>query len=67
MATFVYECQKCGEIEVEQRVGDEALTCHASCGSPMMRVIPSRMTFQLKGAGWYADGYDKVGDAKKQG
>ena len=46
-------CDACGH-ETEDRVGDETITC--PCGADM-RIVPAGGSFQLKGGGWYADGY----------
>lgn len=56
MPLYVYECQKCGEFEVEQRFSDDPLETHETCGCQVHRIIP-RTSFTLKGPGWYADGY----------
>ena len=61
MPTYEYECPKCGRFEVEQRMSDKALTTCPECDkhkrkSTVERVI-SASSFQLKGGGWYKDGY----------
>lgn len=44
-------------------MSDPPLTTHDTCGQPVERLI-SRTSFQLKGGGWYSDGY---GSAKSAG
>ena len=56
MPKYVYDCPKCGQFEVEQRINDEPLDDHPGCGHPVQRLIP-QTSFSLKGAGWYSDGY----------
>ncbi len=48
-------CDECGH-ETEDRVGDETIKC--PCGADM-RIVPAGGSFQLKGGGWYADGYSR--------
>jgi putative FmdB family regulatory protein len=53
-----YLCQKCGQQRerIEVRPADEQEKCGA-CGSPMVRLFPSRSSFKLGGSGWARDGY----------
>lgn len=39
MPIYVYECPKCGEFELEQRITDQALTQCGYCDSPVKRII----------------------------
>lgn len=55
MPLYEYSCPKCGTFEVSQRITEPPLTKH-TCGKPVERLI-SRSAFQLKGGGWYSDGY----------
>jgi putative FmdB family regulatory protein len=55
MPLYEYACPKCGRFEVQQRITEPALTKH-TCGAKVERLI-SATSFQLKGGGWYSDGY----------
>lgn len=59
MPKYSYECERCGEIELEQRISDPTLAEHPGCGGKMQRIIP-RTSFRLKGRGWAMDGYADV-------
>lgn len=61
MPTYEYECPLCGRFEVEQRISEPALKARPNCdrkGCPKCaeRIIFAA-PFQLKGGGWYKDGY----------
>jgi putative FmdB family regulatory protein len=57
MPTYVYECKKCGELELEQSIKDPVLTCCPKCGGKMRRIIAGGTSFVLKGGGWASSGY----------
>lgn len=57
MPLYEYECQSCHKIiEVQQKMTDAPLADCPECHSPVKKIM-SRNSFQLKGGGWYADGY----------
>jgi putative FmdB family regulatory protein len=57
MPIYEYICNDCGhQIERIQKVDDPPPAQCEKCGGPIHRPI-SRTSFQLKGSGWYADGY----------
>lgn len=57
MPVYEYECDACKKIvEVQQRMTDAPLTQCLECGGHLRKLI-SMSSFQLKGSGWYADGY----------
>lgn len=57
MPIYEYECQSCQEIiEIWQNLSDEQVTSCPSCEGPLKKII-SMSSFQLKGGGWFADGY----------
>jgi putative FmdB family regulatory protein len=60
MPIYEYQCQKCGTIEVTQRITDRALTKCPTCKSKVKRLI-SNTSFQLKGTGWYVTDYARKG------
>lgn len=60
MPIYEYECEQCHEItEAWQHLADEPLTTCQECGGELRKLI-SRSSFQLKGGGWYADGYSNT-------
>lgn len=60
MPIYEYQCQKCGTIEVTQRITDKALTKCPTCKSKVKKLI-SNTSFQLKGTGWYITDYARKG------
>jgi putative FmdB family regulatory protein len=57
MPIYEYECTSCCKIiEVIQRMTEEPLTNCPDCAGPVNKLV-SKSSFQLKGGGWYADGY----------
>jgi len=67
MPLYEYECKKCGRVfEVLQRLSDEPLTTHETCGGAVERRI-SPPAFQFKGSGWYITDYAKGSDKHKPG
>lgn len=52
-----FECTKCG-VEKERLVKSttEVLVCE--CGNPMFKRV-GKPNFELKGKGWFKDGYTK--------
>jgi putative FmdB family regulatory protein len=60
MPIYEYECQSCSEeIEVCQSISEDPLSICPSCGGDMKKII-SMSSFQLKGGGWFADGYSST-------
>lgn len=58
MPIYEYKCKECNtEKEELQKMGDTPPKCE-KCKKEMVKQI-SRMDFQLKGGGWYKDGYQK--------
>ena len=57
MPIYEYECTDCGKvIEVIQKVNARAPGRCEKCSGKLKKKI-SRVSFQLKGGGWYSDGY----------
>ena len=69
MPVYEYECPACEKIiEVQQRMADDPITQCPECDGPVKKIM-SRSSFQLKGGGWYADGYSSAKaktDTKKE-
>ena len=60
MPVYEYECPACEMVhEVQQRMADDPLQDCPECNGPVKKIM-SRSSFQLKGGGWYADGYSSV-------
>ena len=63
MPIYEYECTECGDvIEVMQKVSARAPGRCKKCSGKLKKKI-SVTSFQLKGGGWYSDGYSE-GSAK---
>ena len=60
MPIYEYQCQKCGTIEVTQRITEKALSKCPTCKSKVKKLI-SNTSFQLKGTGWYVTDYARKG------
>ena len=60
MPIYEYSCQKCGVIEVTQRITEKALAKCPTCKSKVKKLI-SNTSFQLKGTGWYITDYARKG------
>jgi putative FmdB family regulatory protein len=57
MPIYEYECTSCCNVfEVFQRMTENPLTSCPDCTGAVKKLV-SRSSFQLKGSGWYADGY----------
>ncbi|WP_228856083.1 FmdB family zinc ribbon protein [Desulfomarina profundi] len=65
MPVYEYECRECENVfEVQQRISDDPLTHCPECDGPVRKLV-SMSSFQLKGGGWYADGYSSVSGSAK--
>ena len=60
MPIYEYECCKCGKIvEAWQSLSDKPVADCPDCSGDMKKLI-SKSSFQLKGGGWYSDGYSST-------
>ena len=60
MPVYEYECQECSKVfEVQQKIADKPLSNCPKCQGPVKKLM-SMTSFQLKGGGWYADGYSST-------
>jgi putative FmdB family regulatory protein len=65
MPLYEYFCKKCHhEFEELQKMTDKPVKKCPHCGANQAQKKVSLSGFQLKGSGWYADGYAKT-DGKK--
>ena len=62
MPIYEYNCQKCGVIELTQRITDKPLSKCPTCKSKIKKLI-SNTSFQLKGTGWYITDYARKGQS----
>ncbi len=65
MPVYEYECKSCKKVfEVQQKMSDGPLTNCPECDGPVKKIM-SMNSFQLKGGGWYSDGYSSSGGGAK--
>ena len=61
MPIYEYRCKSCGHtLEVIQKFNDKPLKKCIECSGALEKLI-SRSAFQLKGGGWYNEGYGGQG------
>jgi len=60
MPIYEYQCRKCGQFEVMQKISERPLTRCPTCQSKVTKLI-SNTSFQLKGTGWYITDYGRKG------
>lgn len=59
MPIYAYKCKRCDEeFEEIQKISAAPLKKHEDCGGKVEKLL-SLSSFQLKGEGWYRDGYSK--------
>ena len=61
MPIYEYRCTSCGHtLEVIQKINDKPLKKCTECSGVLEKLI-SRSAFQLRGGGWYNEGYGGQG------
>ena len=60
MPIYEYQCRNCGTFEHSQSIKDKPLRKCPRCRHVVKKLV-SASSFQLKGGGWYSDGYAKKG------
>ena len=66
MPIYEYRCTKCGHlIEIIQKLSDRPLRKCSECSGRLEKLV-SRASFQLKGGGWYSEGYTSGGGKKSE-
>ncbi len=64
MPVYEYECSGCKKVfEVQQKISEAPLEACPECGDTVKKIV-SMSSFQLKGGGWYADGYSASSGGK---
>jgi putative FmdB family regulatory protein len=64
MPVYEYECSSCDKVfEVQQRMSDTPLKKCPDCAGEVRKLV-SVSSFQLKGSGWYSDGYSGSSNGK---
>lgn len=69
MPIYEYQCARCGQFEVTQKITEKRLSRCPTCKGKVKKLI-SNTSFQLKGSGWYLTDYarkDKGGKEKTAG
>ena len=57
MPIYEYRCTKCGHtLEAIQKIDDRPLSKCPECSGKLEKLV-SRAAFQLKGGGWFSEGY----------
>lgn len=65
MPIYEYQCESCEDIiEKFQSLSEDPMTTCPSCSGSLKKLI-SMSSFQLKGGGWYADGYSSTSSCDK--
>ena len=65
MPVYEYECKECNKVfEIQQKMADQPLSNCPECQAPVKKLV-SMSSFQLRGGGWYADGYSTSSGAAK--
>lgn len=58
MPIYEYDCDSCKQtLEAIQKVYEQPLLVCPRCGEKSLQKKTSLNSFQLKGSGWYRDGY----------
>lgn len=63
MPIYEYNCKRCGDFEITQRISEGSLKKCPTCGAKVTKLI-STSAFHLKGSGWYMTDYGKSGAGK---
>jgi len=59
MPLYEYKCEVCSNIEESiEKINTEKIECPI-CNNTAKRII-SLSSFELKGSGWYKDGYSSI-------
>ena len=65
MPIYEYECSSChATVEAIQSISEKPLVACPDCAGSLKKLV-SMSSFQLKGGGWYADGYTSNSSSSK--
>lgn len=68
MPLYEYQCQNCETVtEFLMKMSDPDPESCPSCSKGPMFKLMSQTAFQLKGGGWYSEGYNKSGGKAASG
>jgi putative FmdB family regulatory protein len=59
MPTYLYECKKCGEIKVYQKMSEDSLVLCPQCGEQVTKVITGTSNILFRGPGFYYTDYKR--------
>lgn len=65
MPIYEYQCKKCGQFEVMQKITESPLKRCPTCRAKVTKLM-SNTSFQLKGTGWYVTDYGRKGSTSKE-
>jgi len=65
MPVYEYHCNDCNiQFELRQKFSDPPAEVCPECGGTVSKMV-SAVSFSLKGAGWYGDGYGAKAESTK--
>ena len=65
MPVYEYRCNACNiQFELRQKFSDPPADRCPKCGGTVRKIV-SAVSFSLKGAGWFGDGYGKKAESAK--
>lgn len=65
MPVYEYRCNACNiQFELRQKFSDPPADRCPKCGGTVRKVV-SVVSFSLKGAGWFGDGYGTIAESTK--
>lgn len=68
MPIYEFRCKDCGKVsEFQMKMSDPNPQTCPTCGEHSLSKIMSLPSFQLKGGGWYAEGYDSKSNKSASG
>ena len=65
MPIYEYQCKKCGQFEVMQKITEAHLKRCPTCRGKVTKLI-SNTSFHLKGSGWYVTDYATQGRQRRR-
>ena len=66
MPIYKFKCDSCGyEFTVIRKMSDDGEVVCEACSSTLTNKLIARSSFNLKGNGWYKDGYSGKSNTKQ--